>query len=72
MRARLSICQCRYDVTQGRQTLIDLLGLLEALTRGLRHAHSLTTGQIDEVQLADLDLLRHVIAVVLRSSGLPV
>lgn len=42
------------------------------MARGLRHAHSLTTGQINEVQLADLDLLRHVIAVVLGPTGLPV
>jgi len=44
-------------VSQGRQRLVDFLGLVEAFTRGAGYSHALTARQVDEVKLPYSDCL---------------
>jgi hypothetical protein len=52
------IRECSNHVSERAQTLVDLLGLFEALTSGTREPHALTTGQIHQVKFANLHISR--------------
>jgi hypothetical protein len=65
MRAGSLIGQSGYHVPQAGQGLVDLLRLFQTLTRRSCHSDTLATSQVNQVQLAYLDLLRGVIIHVL-------
>lgn len=46
------LAQGRNHVSQGREGAVDVLCLLQSLTRGVGLANSFTTSQIDEMELA--------------------
>jgi hypothetical protein len=66
MRASLLVSQSRDDIAQGRKTLINFLRFFESLTCGLRDANPLRPGQIDQIELADLDLLGRILCIISR------
>jgi len=46
------VAECHDDVAQVGEGLVDVLGLLEALSGGARVLQSLTAGQVHEVERA--------------------
>ena len=52
------------DISQGRQGLVDVLGLLHALPRGATLGHPLGTGEVHQHQAAVVLCTRHAVGAV--------